>query len=134
MLLLDTNVISDFVRGHGAVMQRLRACAPEDLAISAVTRMEVAYGLARNPPRAERLAPLLGALFASVVTLDYAEDDAIETGKVRAELEACGRPIGLCDAMLAGVARARGLRMVTHNTAEFSRVAGLQWEDWRTPA
>lgn len=96
--------------------------------------MEVAYGLARNPQRARRLAPLLDALFSSIAVLDYSNEDAIETGHVRAELETAGRPIGLCDAMLAGVARSRGLVMVSHNVAEFSRVSGLRWEDWRESA
>ncbi len=129
--LLDTNVISDFVRGDARVMQRLRSCAPGDLVISTITRMDVAYGLARRPARAQRLASLLDALFDALALLSYAEDDAVEAGKVRAELESIGRPIGRCDAMLAGTARARGLIVVTHNVREFSRVPGLRCEDWR---
>jgi len=132
--LLDTNVISDFVRGQQDVMQRLRHHAPGDLVISTISRMEVAYGLARQPARAKRLAPLLDALFESIEVLSYAEDDAVETGKIRAELEVIGRPIGLCDAMLAGVARARGILVVTRNVSEFSRVPGLRWENWRDGA
>lgn len=129
--LLDTNVISDFVRGHERVMDRLRSHAPGDLAISTITRMEIAYGLARNPDRAKRLGPLLDALFESIPLLDYVKDDAVETGTIRAQLESVGRPIGICDAMLAGTARARGLIVVTNNVDEFARVPGLKWEDWR---
>lgn len=66
--------------------------------------------------------------------LIHAEDDAVETGKIRAELEAIGRPIGLCDAVLAGVALARGLTVVTRNVSGFSRVPGLRWENWRDTA
>ena len=47
--LLDTNVLSDFVRGEQAVMARLRQEAPLKLAVSVITEMEVEYGLARNP-------------------------------------------------------------------------------------
>lgn len=54
--LLDTNVVSDFVRGHDGVMQRLRGHAPADLVILTISRMEVAYGFARQPARAKRLA------------------------------------------------------------------------------
>ena len=77
---------------------------------------------------------MLDALFDSIEVLSYVEDDAVETGKIRAELEAIGRPIGLCDAMLAGVARARGILVVTRNVSEFSRVPGLRWENWRDGA
>jgi tRNA(fMet)-specific endonuclease VapC len=129
--LLDTNVVSDFVRGISSVQQRLRAHAPADLSVSAVTVMEIQYGLSRNPQRARRIAPLIDLLIASIVVIAYSDDDARETGRIRAELEAIGRPIGICDAMLAGVARYRGLLLVTHNTSEFSQVTKLRAEDWR---
>jgi len=41
-----------------------------------------------------------------------------------------GTPIGPYDVLIAGQARARGLILVTRNTEEFSRVDGLQIEDW----
>ena len=47
--LLDTNVLSDFVRGEPAVTARLRQEAPLQLTVSVVTEMEVEYGLARIP-------------------------------------------------------------------------------------
>ena len=130
-LLLDTNVISDFVRGDPRVQSRLRACPPADIAVSSVTVMEFAYGLTRNAPRARKIAPLIDTLLASLKVLPYSEADARETGRIRAELESSGSPIGLCDAMLAGVARTRGLVMITHNLAEFSRVSDLRTEDWQ---
>lgn len=49
---------------------------------------------------------------------------------VRAILAAVGRPIGPCDVLIAGQARARGLTLITHNTSEFARVDGLEIEDW----
>jgi predicted nucleic acid-binding protein len=55
--LLDTNVLSDFVRGEKAVTARLRQEAPPQLAVSVVTEMEVEYGLARKP----NLAPRAGS-------------------------------------------------------------------------
>jgi tRNA(fMet)-specific endonuclease VapC len=33
--------------------------------------------------------------------------------------------------MIAATALANGLTVVTHNTAEFSRVPGLKLEDWQ---
>ena len=39
--LLDTNVLSDFVRGEQAVTARLRQEAPPQLAVSVITEMEV---------------------------------------------------------------------------------------------
>ena len=132
-LLLDTNVISDFVRGVDAVQANLRASAPADLAVSSITVMEIMYGLERNPPRARRIAPVVEALLSSMNVVEYAEADARETGRVRAELEQTGQAIGVCDSMLAGTARRRALTMVTHNTHEFRRVDQLHVTDWHLP-
>jgi hypothetical protein len=35
------------------------------------------------------------------------------------------------DVLIAGQAKARNLTLVTHNTTEFPRVAGLRVEDWK---
>lgn len=41
-----------------------------------------------------------------------------------------GTPIGLYDLQIAAIALANNLILVMHNTREFSRVKGLQIEDW----
>ena len=38
--------------------------------------------------------------------------------------------IGANDLLIASTALANGLKVVTHNTAEFGRVPGLALEDW----
>ena len=51
-------------------------------------------------------------------------------GQIRAELTRLGQRIGPYDLMIAGHARSRGLILVTNNTNEFERVAGLRLENW----
>jgi len=59
------------------------------------------------------------------------EDAAAEKyAKARAHLAALGTPIGPNDLLIATIALAHGLIVVTHNTAEFGRVPGLSIEDW----
>jgi tRNA(fMet)-specific endonuclease VapC len=62
--------------------------------------------------------------------LPFDDDDARAAGEIRATLEAVGRPIGAYDLLIAGQALRRGMTLVTANVSEFSRVAGLRWEDW----
>ena len=71
------------------------------------------------------------SLFLSPITiLEFGSHAAEEYGRVRAELEKKGTPIGPMDLLIAGHARAEGLILVTNNTKEFCRVENLDMEDW----
>lgn len=131
--LLDTCTVSDFVKGHAAVLAHVKATAPQDIVISAVTRMEVDYGLALNTERARKLAPMLDAFFAATHTTAFETTDARATATLRAALRRSGQPIGAYDALIAGTAMARGLIVVTSNVDEFKRIGGLCVENWREP-
>jgi tRNA(fMet)-specific endonuclease VapC len=65
------------------------------------------------------------------VSLPFDDRAAEEHGKVRAHLAALGTPIGPHDLMIAAFALSNQMTLVTHNTAEFSRVPGLALEDWQ---
>ncbi len=129
--LLDTNVVSDFVRGHATVQARLRGTPPGELAVSSVTVMEIGYGLALEPSRVRRLQPVIDALLGAVSLLPFTVEDARAAGALRAALRRRGRPIGPYDVLLAGSALARGLVLVTANAREFGRVTGLLVDNWR---
>jgi len=129
--LLDTNVLSDFVRGDARVQARLRAQDPTDIAVSTITAMEIEYGLQLVPARRKSIAPVMDALFASTALLAFSPEDAKAAASVRATLRRRGLPIGPYDVLLAGCALARGLVLVTANVAEFERVASLSVENWR---
>ena len=129
--LLDTCAVSDFVKGQPNVLARVKATPPNLIAVSTLTRMEVDYGLALNTGRAEKLAPMLDAFFAAIVTLPFDEADAKAAAAIRAALKTQGKPIGAYDVLIAGTGLARGLVVVTSNAGEFKRVSGLQVENWR---
>jgi tRNA(fMet)-specific endonuclease VapC len=129
--LLDTCTVSDFVKGHANVLASVKATSPNLIAVSALTRMEVDYGLALNAERARNLAPVLDAFFSAIATLPFDEADAQAAAAIRATLKTKGQPIGAYDVLIAGTALARGLVVVTSNVSEFKRVSGLQVENWR---
>jgi tRNA(fMet)-specific endonuclease VapC len=64
-------------------------------------------------------------------SLAFDDDCAEVAGQVRQNLERQGRSIGYMDSLIASVALRYDLVLVTHNTREFSRVAGLIVEDWQ---
>lgn len=129
--LLDTCTVSDFVKGRANVLARVKATSPNLIAVSAITRMEIDYGLALNADRARKLAPILDAFFSAITTLPFDEADAQAAAAIRAALKTQGQPIGAYDVLIAGTGLARGMAVVTSNTGEFTRVSGLQVEDWR---
>lgn len=129
--LLDTCTVSDFVKGQPNTLTRIKTTSPSLIAVSALTRMEVDYGLALNPERARKLAPILDSFCAAITTLPFDTADAQAAAAIRATLKRQGQPIGAYDVLIAGMGLARGLVVVTSNLGEFRRVAGLQVEDWR---
>ena len=57
--------------------------------------------------------------------------ESTKSGTRCRDLPARHELIGPNDLMIASIARAHGLTMVTHNTNEFSRVPGLKLDDWQ---
>jgi tRNA(fMet)-specific endonuclease VapC len=129
--LLDTRVLSDFARGQRQTLERIKATSPEDLAASAITQMEVAYGLILNPKIAGQLGNVMNALLGAIRVLPYDGSTAEVTARARAILKSRGRPIGAYDILIAGTALAHDLTLVTSNVNEFKQVGGLRIEDWR---
>ncbi len=128
--LLDTSICIQIIRRKSPeLLARLVALPVGDVGLSAITAAELHVGVqkSRDPGRnAEALAMFLLPL--GVAAFDYA---AAETyGRVRAQLENAGTPIGPLDTLIAGHALSLGATLVTDNVSEFSRVPGLRIEDW----
>jgi tRNA(fMet)-specific endonuclease VapC len=131
MLLLDSNTISYYFRGDSLVVPRMQALKPADIGVPAIVEYELRYGLMRLPP--EAAAPRLAALstfLQPLQVLPFDSECAAHAARIRAELESIGMPIGPHDTLIAATTLRHQGTLVTRNVREFSRVPGLQWEDW----
>jgi tRNA(fMet)-specific endonuclease VapC len=132
--LPDTNVWIAVLRAnHPGVTARMSA--PErrnDTFLCSIVQAELYYGAYRSAAPTKNLA-LLSALFPLFPSLPFDDKSADVYGKIRADLERIGKVIGPHDLMIAAIALANDLTLVTHNVSEFSRVPGLKIEDWQTP-
>ena len=130
--LLDTNTLIYVINAqphHRAVLERFEREAPEDLVVSAITLAELRYGIAKSRKREANRRSLQEALEAvNVVAFDARA--AERYGRIRAELEAAGRPIGPLDTLIAAHALSLDLTLVSSNEREFARVARLRVENW----
>jgi len=133
--LLDTNAVFALLRNKPvAVRERYRQAekAGDYLAVSSVVLFELWYGVEKSGRVKENTERLRILLSGDLDLLDFDDEDAQAAGRIRAALEKIGTPIGAYDLLIAGQALRRGLTVVTANTSEFSRVTGLNWEDWTT--
>jgi len=132
--LLDTNVCVSYLRAKNSagIEARLKAANPGDAALCSVVKAELIYGAERSQ-QAQRNLAQLQHFFSGFPSLPFDDRAAAVYGMIRANLEASGTPIGPNDLMIASIAVASGLVLVTSNTAEFSRVSGLSIENWQTP-
>ena len=132
--LLDTNTCIGWLRlSQPNIVVRIKQESPDDIAICSVVVSELIYGIERSPSahqannrhRVEQLRKCF-------VSLPFEDTAAEHCGKLRALLANLGTPIGPNDLMIASIALANGLVLVTHNKAEFDRVPGLTVEDWES--
>jgi tRNA(fMet)-specific endonuclease VapC len=133
--LLDTNACIATLNGRPAIVRDrivLARNAGGEITVSSIALFELWHGVGRSV-RAAHSTERLTIFRDSVEILPFDDEDARVAGGIEADLRARGTPIGAYDVLMAGQAVRRGLTLVTANVREFSRVQGLQWEDWSQP-
>lgn len=128
--MLDTNICIFAIKHKPeSLVHRIEQCIPGELCISAITFAELLHGIEKSQAvERNRLALLL--FLSEITILDFDSKAAEEYGKIRADLERKGTPIGPMDMLIAGHAKSECLIFVTNNTKELVQVPGLEIQDW----
>lgn len=119
--VLDSDVLIDYLRGAGAGRDLVRTLiAGARYRVTAVTAFELALGRAylRNP---QPVHALIG-----VPLLTLTRKAGLRGGAMLAELRRRGEPIGIRDAMQAGICMEVDATLVTRNLSDFERIPGLR--------
>jgi tRNA(fMet)-specific endonuclease VapC len=133
MFLLDTDTCIFFMRGEEEVLANARKEDRLSVHVSAISLFELRVGLEKGSVKHAKLKrEKLECLVGLFQVVDFGDEDAAMTARVRADLEKLGQKIGPYDTLLAGVALTKGWTLVTNNTGEFSRVKGLKVANWRS--
>ena len=128
--MLDTNICIYAIKHKPEqVFLKLQEHDPSEVCISAVTYAELVHGVEKSRS-VEKNRVALALLLANMEIMDFDSSAAESYGKIRADLEKAGKPIGPLDMMIAGHAKSLGYTIVTNNTREFMRVNGLKLENW----
>ncbi|HWL08123.1 MAG TPA: type II toxin-antitoxin system VapC family toxin [Planctomicrobium sp.] len=131
--LLDTNVWIAYLRGKNPLIrERIVTRTADEIVLCSVVLGELFHGVLRSE-NVVRNRSAVDALVSPYVCLPFAAEAADRFAAIRHYLETAGTPIGPYDLQIAAIALAHGCTVVTHNTAEFSRIPGLLIEDWESP-
>lgn len=136
MILLDTNVLSEFMRPmpDPNVVRWLDAWLEWDVWISAVTVAEIRLGISILPAgkRKDLLADMAEQVFQEDFPgrcLPFDCEAAGEYALIVSERNRKGHPISVEDAQIAAIAKTADLALATRNTKDFSGITGLKLVD-----
>ena len=130
---LDTNIcIFHMRRPFGILADRINSIDSNRIKIPVMVKGELLVGAEKSKWREKTLAETLAFLMPYEVV--PFEDSMLKTyARIRAALELKGQKIGYNDTLIAATVMARNGILVTNNIGEFSRIDGLQCEDWTLP-
>lgn len=128
--MLDTDSCSYLIKGSSPSLdKKVSAVRSQNLCISVVTHAELLYGV-ESKSRPPKLATVVARFLQKLPSLSWDDECARIYARIRANLEADGRPIGNLDFLIAAHALAVDCVLVTNNAKRFGQVAGLRIENW----
>ena len=130
--VLDTNAVSALMKGSAAVVERLAATAPAEVAVPQPVLAEIAYGIERLARSKRRVAlqARFDLLCSELPRADWTDTVSQMYGRVKASLERRGTRIEDFDAAIAAHALAFDATLVTADVDHMTRVPGLRVENW----
>ena len=133
--LLDTNTCIGWLRqNQPQIVARIQAQAQSDIVLCSVVVAELWFGVERSDPVHRANNGLrVQQLRQQFTSLPFDDVAAEHYGRIRADLTGRGLLIGGNDMLIAAIALASNCTLVSHNAADFSRIAGLAIEDWQVP-
>lgn len=131
--LLDTCIISKFLKEEPAVCKHIGMIDSSDIGLSIITKLEINYGFALHPNDFKKQRKRWENFCAVVIMIPFDDHEQTMAYQIKTDLHKRGNMIGAYDILIAATALAKGLVCVTNNIKEFNRVQGLKVEDWSRP-
>jgi tRNA(fMet)-specific endonuclease VapC len=130
--LLDTNICSAHLKRPSGLLHRFVQYSGRLYTSTIVVGELYSWAYSRPNPTA-LIQRIENDLLVDIVVLDFDRNCAKEFGRVRGQLIRQGISVSRLDLLIAAVALVHQLTLVTHNTADFQQVPGLNLDDWLTP-
>jgi predicted nucleic acid-binding protein len=128
--LIDTDVLSEFLRGNSKVVENAAEYLQSHYAInfSIITYYEILNGLLYKDAKKQLKKFTDFADLNKILPLTISATR--EAAEIYANLKKKGQPIGHTDCLIAGIALTNEFQLVTNNTDHFKRVKGLELVNW----
>jgi tRNA(fMet)-specific endonuclease VapC len=129
--MLDTNAVSDLIKNHPLVRERVMSVPMSSLCISSITEAELLFGLTKRP-EATRLRQAVEEFLLRVEVLAWDSNAASEYAIARANQESIGKPISTMDLLIASHAISQNLTLVSRDQV-FRQFESLEVANWAEP-
>lgn len=131
MFLLDTNICIAYLKGDDpTLVDKFRQIeCPHEIKLCSIVKSELLYG-ARKSKRVDENLRLLQRFFSKFESFAFDDSCVHHYGMIRAQLEKLGQSVGPNDLLIACIAIANDLTVISRNSGEFRRVPGLRLEEW----
>ena len=128
MILLDTDICIELLKGNKRILQR-REQYDGPVGVCFMTIAELYYGAEKSRDPSKNMDTIEKLL----ITLEIVHTDIAilkRFGMIKAHLQKQGEPIADADILIASATLEKAERLVTGNTKHFERIAGLALENW----
>ena len=127
--VIDTDILSYFLKRHAIVATRFSNADPNELAITAVNYAELLFGVYRAGKMAQKTSQIQ-AFLETFMILPFDACAGKEFARIKVELQQKGTPLADMDMMIASICKANGGILVTNNIKHFEKIEGLPLENW----
>lgn len=128
--LLDTDIIIYWLNGEQQIETKAMAVGLEQIHTSTVSKAELYFG-AYNSTYVEQNLQNIDRLSETITILPFDDKAARLFGQLKSQLKQAGQLILDADLMIAAIALANDLTLITNNVAHFARISNLTIENWR---
>ena len=132
MYLLDTNIISFIARSHTLTINKLASVDADQVSTCSIVMSELFFGAINHPDpdRGKIHLQNYSKLSSQTLIYDFDIEAAMTFAQLKSQLKKTGIVIDDFDLLIASIALANNLILVTNNIKHFAKIPNLQLEDW----
>lgn len=127
--IIDTDILSYFLKKHPQVVSKFEAADPDDIATTIINYTELLFG-AYKSTKVEQKLTAIKAFLETLTTVGFDKRAGEKFAQLKAKLQKQGTLLADMDLMIASICLANGFTLVTNNTKHFKRIENLTIENW----